>query len=369
MPPKGKKLGKKSPTKGRAPKGAAKTRQSRRVSTGVRGSSSRGSNPLGSLPRGAPAGVSKMARTGISFSSTNMGKDLIVHATLPFCEVGTDAKANGLLMRTSTTDSPATVILLNPFNLLATSNAAGLVDGIWMSPQVSLMAAAFDKYCLEALEWVYEPQATTSVVDRLVFAYADDPVHPVLVPSSGFPSQTDLLITPDSVAFAPWLPWSLRVNCDKKDEKYVFSTINAASFGDDGARLAYSGVLACVASSVTPAVYGVLYARVTYRFTDPVPVSNTSIAMCRAIRAARDDLTRTERTAKQSRSEKKEDLRPEAGSDPSSVKPARIVTTPSGDVVRVDEDDEWNRSPPVYKPAPSTAPGAPTYTPKVPSRK
>jgi hypothetical protein len=224
---------------------------------------------------------------------------------------------------------------------------------------------------LEDLEWVYEPQATTSVVDRLVFAYADDPVHPVLVPTAGYPSQTDLLITPDSVAFAPWLPWSLRVNCDKRDEKYVFSTTNAGAFDDDGARLAYSGVLACVASSVTPAVYGVLYARVTYRFTDPVPVSNTSIAMCRAIRVVQEDRVRRERTAAHVRvsHEKKKELRPEADSDPSSVKPARIVTTPSGEVVRVDEDDEWNRSPPVYKPAPSIAPGAPTYTPKVPSRK
>jgi len=275
-----------------------------------------------------------------------MGKSLRVTVTLPFCQIGTDAHNNGLQINNRSGGvSNASVASVNPVFLAGATKTASTPTGFggnWLSPQLSLMAYAFDRYRMTALEWVYEPQATTSVDDRLVLAYTDDPDHPIVganwdsssTPTTT-PTQTDLLITPDSVAFAPWMPWVLRCPVERIDDKYVATSGAAGSIGGAQGRLAFHGNVACVAFSATPATYGILYCRATYDFSDPVPTVHGSVSEARS--ALIDSIE-----------EKKKPASP-AGedSDPEIIAPPRFLPAPS---------------------APSV-PGTPAYTPKVSSRK
>jgi hypothetical protein len=352
MPPKKqKKLGKK--IAGRKPAGAATPRREFRAKTGHARSGPRPSP----LVRGAPASVSKMARTSVHFGSSNAGKSLIVKSTLPFCQIGNDSFNNGLVAfdnASTFADRTCTSLLMNPVSLLANEeNKSGPADftATWLSPQLTLMGSAFDRFRLTSLEWVYEPQATTAVADRLVLAYSDDPNHPILG-SNGtpqVPTQTQLLITPDAVAFAPWLPWSMTVPVERIDDKYVF----ANGPGSADVRVGYNGVVCCRGSAepATPIVYGILYARCTYEFSDPVPVGTKVSKLL-----LQTDLRSSIGT------ENKVDPHDELKSMPSPPPTSPWV---------VEEGVDLTPAPPTFRPAPSGpgVPGTPSYVVKTPSRK
>jgi len=226
----------------------------------------------------APAAVSMSVGMSLNFSSAKGGRHLVAGACLPICQIGTDLFTNGLVLTTGAgTSAPAGFAFLNPqflpgYQKDAADPPTG-VNGRWLAPQVSLISQAFDKYHVRAMEFIYEPQSTTATADRLVFAYSEDPRHPILggAAATTVPSQTDLLITPDSVAFAPWTPWTLRVPVENTDEYYIAPQ-------DQNQRLSYHGLIACRSTTVAAAVtYGVLYCRLLYEFVDPVPVVNTVV--------------------------------------------------------------------------------------------
>jgi hypothetical protein len=234
-----------------------------------------------------------------------------------------------LLQTSTSTSSSAAVATLSPYELplaqqTLTPTTSTAFTGHWISPHIPLLAVAFDRYRMHSLAFHYEPQSTTVVDDRLVFAWTDDPSHPFLAPSSvsgPTPSQLEQLVTQDSVAFAPWKSWTLTVPV-AKDPRFLYQTDLTAS----GIRLADIGSFSCVGSAAptTPIQYGILYADFCIEFFDPVPIVQDVTVFT---------LARKRPSRRQVVEEKKED----------------------------EKWDEISPSPPTFRPNPSSAPGAPLH--------
>jgi hypothetical protein len=204
------------------------------------------------------------------------------------CQIGTDAHLNGLVIQgTSGSSISCSVVDLNPFEINnaavagSSASAATFTNGVWISPHIPLIASAFDRYRTVSCGIIYEPQATTAVADRLVCAWTDDPFHPALSAAAAAAagkltmSQLTLLITKDSVAFAPWRPWSMKLPVSH-EPKYLFDQFQAAG-AVTGGRFFNFGSLSCVSIDTTPATYGVLYMDLTIDFFDPVPIANAGV--------------------------------------------------------------------------------------------
>jgi len=193
----------------------------------------------------------------------------------------------------------ASVADLVPYEISESINATAASPNTqtnsWISPHVPLLSLAFDKYAMVSLAFHYEPQATAIVSDRLVCAWTDDPSHPFLSASGAaaaatVPSQLQLLVTKDSVAFMPWKSWTLRVPVSK-DTRFMYSTAAEDSGGTDASpdRFYSFGSLSCVGSAApaTSIVYGILYVSLVMDLFDPVPIVSSVNALVEALHAAR----------------------------------------------------------------------------------
>jgi hypothetical protein len=159
------------------------------------------------------------------------------------------------------------------------------------------------------LEFIYEPQSTAVLSDRLVFAWTDDPGHPFLgVGQTAQPSQLSLLVTKDSVAFMPWKPWSLRVPVSK-DMRFLFNDRTSTEYSE-GARFADFGVMNCVGSAapVTTVQYGILYVKLKMHLIDPVPIIQsvkTLVSSLHELRKTFSEASRSKRIKPDSKEEQK----------------------------------------------------------------
>jgi hypothetical protein len=158
---------------------------------------------------------------------------------LPICEVkfltAADSDKGALNFRSfgsgSTRQQVATALLGLQSAIGAAENTGAAAAGnpfqytpvSYISPVFYLLAEMFARWKVNRLMFHYTPQSSTTVNGRAVFAFADDPVHPVLNPDmstdiSGpagpddIPTTTSLLSLGDTMAFAPWLPWTLDVS-------------------------------------------------------------------------------------------------------------------------------------------------------------
>lgn len=335
-------------------------------------------NPLSR--EAAPVAVSRSGRTSVNYTTVSQGgmSGLRISASVPLCEIGNDGQyLNGFFVQGSgSTPTPfyATNLALLPYQLIGLSNGASAVAGIaaqWISPHIPLLALAFDRYRMESLSFRYEPQSTAVVSDRLVFAWTDDPSHPILGDNpSSVPSQLQCLITQDSVAFMPWKEWSLKVPV-ARDMRFLYESA-PTSVSD---RFSCMGAASCVAStsSVTPTavVYGVLYVQMVIDLFDPVPIVSSVNALIGAAILARSASRRT------------------MSHSPSTLpatKPALVLPdrSESKEPVPLDVDDDPSvADSPYFKVGmtPSAAPGGALYVPsstslmtrpgpvKVPSKK
>jgi hypothetical protein len=179
----------------------------------------------------------------------------------------------------------STVCDLLPYEIsqsfsVITGSSYTIQPASWIAPHVPLIAVAFDRYRMQSLEFVYEPQATSTTVDRLVLAWTDDPSHPFLSAEGAAvattpPTQLQQLVTSDSMAFMPWKQFSLRVPVSK-DERFLFNPEAAIDADSTSLNRFYAmGSLSCTNSNVTltgAVQYGILYARMVLDFYDPVPI-------------------------------------------------------------------------------------------------
>jgi len=294
---------------------------------------------------------------------------------VPICEIGNDAKNNGFVVQGSGTNSQFTssTCTVGPYEMgaaitttmLSTDGSVGAqteAAANWISPHVPLMALAFDRYRATSLAFHYEPQATATAADRLVFAWTDDPAHPFLGVNQTSPvTQLNCLVTKDSVAFMPWKPWSLRVPV-APDMRFMY---NDATVGSETgtSRFFEMGAMSCVGSAAPSAtIYGVLYAEMVLEFYDPVPIIQSIKSLITEVhalkKAHRSRPVRVTRLPPDGRETKV----PPVEKGPAAPDVRETYFVESGDVTIIDSP-----APPTYKPPPSSAPGTPAY--KVPSRK
>jgi hypothetical protein len=215
---------------------------------------------------------------------------------VPFAEIGNDTHNNGLLLQGAGTAAAftASVCDLTPYDITqAVSNGSSIsvAAGTWISPHVPLLALAFDRYAVSSVEWHYEPQATATVSDRLVFAWTDDPSHPFLsaqgaAAASATPSQLDLLVTKDSVAFMPWRDWSMKVPV-ARDARFMYDMAGATVQGQFERFFSF-GSCSCVGSAAPSAIiYGVLYVSIVVDLFDPVPIVTSVKTLVTELHASR----------------------------------------------------------------------------------
>jgi len=277
---------------------------------------------------------------------------LRVSTCVPICEIGNDGSyGNGFLTQGAGTSGAvySAVCDVTPYNLSSVvtagsgSTAVGTTVGSWISPHLPLMALAFDRYRMESVEFIYEPQAAATTDDRLVFAWTDDPAHPFLsapginLVTALVPSQLNQLVTKDSVAFMPWKQWSLRVPV-ARDERFMYDTspLDDSKYPaiDTGTARLYSfGSMSCRASAAPASAktYGVLYCRIVIDLFDPVPIVQSVNTLVDAMHSFRI-------------SHKKAMSRPAR-----SLVEKKVTITPA-------DDEDFNVPPPAFAGAPSETP-------------
>lgn len=151
------------------------------------------------------------------------------------------------------------------------------------SPIFDLIGSAFVRYRVTGLKFIYEPQASSTTEERLVFAYASDPAHPLI--RAGAPSAGKLLSVADSIAFMPWRGWELDVSKNvRQDLLYTESTATGTTDLqlDTINRFSAFGVIGCVGASedMTGNIpCGVLYMELKVELHEFCPVVDDLPAM------------------------------------------------------------------------------------------
>ncbi len=146
----------------------------------------------------------------------------------------------------------------------------------FVSPVFDLIASAFVKYRVNSLRFHYEPQASATTTERLVFAFAEDPMHPLLWNATP-PTSSSLLALADSEAFAPWRSWSMDVSHRVNNQEFYTLTDPSTTVASFAERLSDFGVISCVTSSVagTSTICGVLYMEIEIELIEFCPISVT----------------------------------------------------------------------------------------------
>lgn len=227
---------------------------------------------------GAPVAVSNDLQQYTRFSSGRDGSSLRMHTCCAITEVN----------RTSTTAAPAgllfsgvlqaTAVQLSLTRPFARADASGLSVG-FTSPVWDLIGSAFTRYRIKKLIFHYEPQCPATATERLVFAFAKDPDHPLLWTSTA--SSANNLAVADSIAFMPWRSWSMDVSHIMDDTLYYTYDFNASTDSSTD-RFSNFGVIACSTSSVSQAsslIGGVLYMETEVEFVEFCPISVTRPAL------------------------------------------------------------------------------------------
>jgi hypothetical protein len=187
--------------------------------------------------------------------------------------------------------------------------AGATVADDYVSPVFDLIASAFVRYRVKKLVFHYEPQASSTTDERLVFAFAEDPVHPVLW-SNPPPTTTECLALGDSIAFAPWRGWSMDVTSRLQDTLfYTFTdpTLAVSTFAD---RFSDFGVISLTGTTTGQAAVvgcGVLYMDVEVEFEEFCPIVTASPASAALLMRRAGKMVRRQRPRAPGQEEEKED--------------------------------------------------------------
>lgn len=139
------------------------------------------------------------------------------------------------------------------------------------SPVWDLIGSAFTRYRVKKLSFHYEPQSSAVAGERMVFAFAADPEHPIL--SKNDLVQRELLALADSVAFMPWKEWSMDVSHRLERDRLFYTFVEP--FGEAVDRFSTFGIISCMtdAQSATSREAGVLYMESEIEFVQFCPIS------------------------------------------------------------------------------------------------
>lgn len=219
---------------------------------------------------GAPVSVSSDIQQFTRFSGR--GGTLVMHTCAALAELCSDVPADtkGAF---ADGDSTASAIQLSLTDPAARLNDGTKKDFEFVSPIWDQLASVFVKYTVRSCKLKYMPQAAATNNARMVFAFAEDALHP-LVWRAGLKSE-ELLALSDSMAFMPWKAWEMDVT--HKLRKQTFYTYSKDTDQVDFVeRLSDFGVIGCVTSGVnaTPEKCGVLYLESIVEFEEFCPISN-----------------------------------------------------------------------------------------------
>jgi len=232
----------------------------------------------GWAPPSAPAAISHDRGQFTRFSAGSKPGSLVMHtnaAISRFLTENTHATSTGALNMPGGFGVSAELNLTHPLRLGPGGTAA--LDS-FITPIFDLIASAFVRYRLRKLCFHYEPQSSSTTSNQLVFAFAADPVHPILWNSTP-PDGDDLLALADSRAFMPWMPWSMDVtqSIDTKTIMYTYSD-PSTTVGTFSERFSDFGVLACVGATPNQGALancGVLYMESEIELLEFCPISVT----------------------------------------------------------------------------------------------
>jgi hypothetical protein len=273
---------------------------------------------LGGLA-GAPAAVSENLRQYTRFKSSSTGEGMVMEVCLPICEVGTGPLAPpssvpGGILTPGAGHGQSGQLALTTFEI---QNAGTSVVSGYTSPVFDLIASAFVRYRVRKCKFHYSPQSPTTNANRMVFAFAEDPVHP-LIWNAGVSSET-LLACADSIPFAPWVPWELDVTRRLKDQNllYTYDGVTENTGTEIGMMQRFSafGCIGLVASGAaeTNTSYGVLYMCLSVELVEFCPVSTTRPSL---IDHARESIMTKGRLGTVARAGKKEERKKHSVTDP-----------------------------------------------------
>lgn len=261
----------------------------------------------------APVAVAPRPVRHIVEMHGNMTDSMRMRVRLPLCTIGCPVNTGvvtgamnvayaGFGPSATPAASVITSMYLNPFRMgvrgcaspntstSGNSTGLGLPTGIFQSS----IARCFSRFRVPSGKFSlhYEPQATSAEYTRFNLAWTSDFFHPVIgeskykIPDDGkSPDPTVLDESPHSVAFSAWQPWSAEFSCPT-EQKYLyaqpptFSGVTTFGYFEDEQRMNYLGALTCVASNLhSPVVnyIGRLYIDIEWEFSDPVPLSSSTV--------------------------------------------------------------------------------------------
>lgn len=307
--------------------------------------------PVRSNLASAPAAVSSFARQYVRFGGGKGGEVLTMEACLPILNVGqiatgTAGAAPAIVGDGVTTFSGQSGQLgLTTFDVQDSGLA---VLSNYLSPVFDLIGSAFTRYRIRKCSFHYCPQAPTSGGSvtgdpRYVFAFAEDPVHPLIWDAAV--SQDTLLALSDSIPFAPWCAWDMDVTSRLKDKDllytYDLSVVNPGSTGADQ-RFSNFGSIGVLADKNNGAggtrIHGILYMCLGIDLEEFCPVTTTRPSLGIAIKQVQCEMRAGKGRPVRRTEEVVADSKPEGGYegdipvpfDKKTTKPSKFPITSQG---------------------------------------
>lgn len=227
----------------------------------------------------APIAVSDDLQQNVSFKTGRSDGSLLMTACVPLYQICSNSFDTITSYRGGFTQSGLATANF-PYVGLSCNGGhyiVGTTDSLvnYLSPVFQLLSNVFTRYRVLKCKFIYEPQSATTVADRLVFAYANDPQHPLVQQAQATATQSKLLACQDSVAFMPWRSWELDVSSNVKQD--LLYTYNQSTTTSADNRFNMFGSMGCVpsvtyTSTQLPIIYGILYAELTFEFIEFCPL-------------------------------------------------------------------------------------------------
>jgi hypothetical protein len=249
----------------------------------------------------APIAVSNDIQQRIRFGTGKEPGSLRIQATIPIYQVSSGSTqtflpyAGGLVSTADPTTSipPATSVQMGCGQGVRTND---MLSYPYLSPALALLSDAFVRYRMQKLVFIYEPQAPSTINDRVVFAYTEDPRHPLMYTKSTlFGDQLStgkLLALGDSIAFAPWESWTMDVSRSAKQDLLYVAMVAKAPDGTNNMlateRFFSFGSIGCVTTNLTGSgfvIYGILYMSVVFDLVEFCPIVQSAVVPLNEIRS------------------------------------------------------------------------------------
>jgi hypothetical protein len=232
-----------------------------------------------------------------------------------------------------------------------------------ISPRLSNLEEMFIFYAIRHLRVFYAPATASTSTAQIALGYTTEP--DVIATSMATPTQAQIMEMEASVLSSAWQPFVMEM---KHEGTRLYLCTTTSSEGFD---IEYQGALACtLLNGVASTTYGQLWVEYVVDFYKPTPVLANPSWLLESQMWARDrsayrprpalraaDLLRDAHHRLPLHEEKKREA---------PMLEGKSIPPPAGTPSENGDGDGWvDPSPLAFRPAPSSAPGTPGYTPRV----